>query len=90
MDCESRLIKAVVAKQIRGKRGYVTIPSIQKLIGIALQLNVSKCKITKVIKKDLKLKYKKVKNQYPYINSNANIKLRKAYATKLLNQFGEN
>ena len=73
MDCESRLVKAVVEKQIRGKRGCVTIPSIQKHIGMTLQLNVSKCMITKVIKKDLKLKYKKVKNQYPYINSNANI-----------------
>ncbi len=51
---------------------------------------MSACKITKVIKKDLRLKYKKVKNQYPYINSNANIKLRKVYATKLLDLFNEN
>ena len=71
-------------KQVREKRGIITIKSLRDGILDDEGLKVSKTQMKNILIKDLKLKWKKVKNNECYVNTKKNKILRFIFAKKII------
>ena len=77
-------LKALISDEISSKTGRITIKHLQQKIMTAFGTKPCPKYIRKILVSHLNLKWKKVSRHQPYVNSANNIKLRKVYATKLI------
>lgn len=77
-------VRGYISTLISSKLGRVTVPFLRKKIEQELSLNISARKLLNILKKDLKLSWKKIKNMKPYVNSTKNVKLRRIFAQRYI------
>ena len=72
--------RSVIVKMIDAKHNRIAIPGIQKEICQILSQTLSSASLRKIIKNDLKLRWKRVRHQGACINSAKNIEARYHFA----------
>jgi hypothetical protein len=56
-------VKSLISSEIMSKKGIITVRYLKQKISKDLNLDIPASKVRKILTKDMKLKWKKVKNQ---------------------------
>ncbi len=81
---EEQIIKDVVMREIKSKRGLVTIPRLKQLLAAEIGLKPTSRSLTAIMKSQLGLKWRAARAQAPYVNSAVNVQLRLMFTEQLL------
>ena len=77
-------IEELVKREVESKNGIITVGRMRELCKNELSENVSYTKMKNIITQNLKLSWKKIRNQDFYVDKSENIALRIDYARELM------